>query len=129
MPIVASTVPDPPVSAPYTGANTYHRHHEGIVLSLCSDTREVEASEDSFLSVCSVLSTVARGRESVSQPAGSEGPGPLLPSPPAAVPPSSHRLAHVEDTADGCPGVRRAFFFFFLISNVCLKPVPLTVHD
>lgn len=78
------------------------------MLSLCSDTREVKDSE--CASLCNVLCTAAKERQCVSHPAGSVGPSGTfsLPHPLHSLPPPT-TLAHVEDTADGCPGVRRAF--------------------
>lgn len=54
-----------------------------------------------------------------------QDPAAPSPFPTPRRPSSSHSLAHEEDTADGCPGVRRGFFFFL---KQCL-PETCSSHD
>ena len=108
-------MPDPTVSPLYVGATVTHRQHlEGIVLSLCSDTvsREVKASKCSFLSLRYPVYSGERKRTCEPPLLVVQDPAAPSPFPTPHRPSSSHSLAHEEDTADGCPGVRRGFFFF-----------------
>lgn len=96
------------------------RHRGGqsqwVLLSLC---------------LCNILSTSAKGRQCVSHPAGSVGPSGTFsrPHPLQSFPPPT-TLAHVEDMADGCPGVRRAFFFSFsLFFNKQCLPETCSSHN
>lgn len=96
------------------------------MLFLCSDTvpREVKASKCSFLSrQCPVHSGKTK---KTCEPPLLVVPDPAAPSPFSTPrrPPSSHSLAPEEDMTDGCPGVKRGFFFFFkqCFPETCSSP-------
>ena len=99
-------MPNPTVNPLYIRAITHHWHLEGIVLFLSSDTVPKGGQCQQVLLSLSLQCPVQSGKtKKTCEPPLLVGPDPAAPSP------SSHSLAPEEDTTDGCPGVRRGFFF------------------